>query len=78
MKNPETFIDINDQAVQAYNRAKTSLSILEEDGEGAVREYFQQFNEQDRASIAAMMIAHARDPEGTLKRVQERARETSN
>ena len=78
MKNPETFVDIADQVVQAYNRAKTSLTILEEDGEQSVREYFQQFSEQDRASIAAMMIAHSRDPEGTLKRVQERARETAN
>ncbi len=78
MKNPETFVNVEDQVVQAYNRAKTSLAILEEDGEQSVREYFQQFSEQDRASIAAMMIAHSRDPEGTLKRVQERARETAN
>lgn len=78
MKNPETFIDIQNPVVQAYNRAVTSLSILEEDGEQAVREYFTQFSEQDRGSIAAMMIAHKRNPDDTLKRVQEIARNESN
>lgn len=78
MKNPETFIDIKNPVIQAYNRAVTSLSILEEDGEVGVREYFQQFSEQDRGSIAAMMIAHKRNPEDTLKRVQEIARNEAN
>lgn len=78
MKNPETFIDIKNPVVQAYNRAMTSLSILEEDGEAEVREYFTQFSEQDRASIAAMMIAHKRDPDATKKRILEIARNESN
>ena len=78
MKNPETFVEIKDQVVQAYNRAKTSLAILEEDGEQAVREYFLQFSDADKASIAKMMVLHARDAEGTLKLVQERVRETTN
>lgn len=78
MKNPETFIDVKNPVIQAYNRAMTSLSILEEDGESEVREYFNQFSEQDRASIAAMMIAHKRNPEATLKRVQEITRNELN
>ncbi len=78
MKNPETYIDVQDQVVQAYNRAKTALAVFEEAGQEATKEYFQQFSEQDRASISAMMIAHSRDPEGTLKRIQERVRENCN
>lgn len=78
MKNPETYVDVQDVVVQAYNRAKTALAIFQEDGEVPTKEYFQQFSEQDRASIAAMMVAHSRDPEGTLKRIQERVRESAH
>ncbi len=78
MRNPETYVDIEDQVVQAYNRAKTALAVFEEDGQAATQDYFQQFSEQDRASIAAMMIAHSRDREGTIKRIQERVRANTN
>lgn len=78
MKNPNTFHDVENPVVSAYNRAITSLSIFDEDGEEPTREYFQQFSENDRSAIAAMMIAIKRDPEATLKRVQAVISETVN
>lgn len=78
MKNAETYIDIQNPALRAYNRAVTSLTIFEEDGDQATREYFQQFSDQDRTAIAAMMIAIKRNPEETLKRVQAVAHENAH
>lgn len=78
MRNPETYVDIKDQVVQAYNRAMTAKAVYEEDGYDAATEYLVQFSMQDRASIAAMLASHARDPEDTLKRVQERVRATAH
>lgn len=69
MKKPELFNDIENPILRAYNRAVTAISIHQEEGERATRSYFENFSEQERLSVAAMLMSIQKDADETKKRV---------
>ena len=69
MKKPELFNDIENPVLRAYNRAITAVSLHQEEGADATRRYFDNFSEQERLSIASMLMSIQVDPEETKKRV---------
>jgi len=66
---PNTFNDIQDNNLRAYNRAIMTCNLLEENGEQHARKYLNQFGEKDRAAIGALLMAIKTDPEETKRRV---------
>ncbi len=69
MKKPELFNDIENPVLRAYNRAITAVSLHQEEGDAATRQYFDNFSEGDRLSIASMLMAIQVSPDETKKRV---------
>lgn len=69
MKKPELFNDIENPIVRAYNRAVTAVSIHQEEGAQATKHYFENFSEQERLSVAAMLMSIQKDADETKKRV---------
>lgn len=65
----ETFNEIEDVKLRNYNRAMMSLNLLDSNGEADVRSYFQRFNDHERLSLAAMLIAIKQDPEKVKQEV---------
>ncbi len=69
MKKPELFNDVENPILRAYNRAVTAVSIHQEEGAQATRSYFENFSENERLSVAAMLMSIQKDPNETKKRV---------
>lgn len=78
MKKPDNFNDVQHPVLRAYNRAVTALTLHQEEGEVPTRQYFDQFEEDERKAIAVMLMSIKADPEETKKRVGAVAYATSN
>lgn len=51
----DTYVDIENPLLRAYNRATNCINLLEKRGEEGVKDYFKQFNEKDQAAIYTIM-----------------------
>jgi len=57
MERVETFEDIENPALQAYNRLMVSMNLNDKLGSKTVSKYLEQFNEADRFKIFAIGAA---------------------
>lgn len=53
----ELFNDVDNKALRAYNRAVVCVNLKTDVGNEKAREYLENFDEEDRTSIAAVLMA---------------------
>lgn len=53
----ELFNDVDNKALRAYNRAVVTVNLKADVGDAKAREYLENFDEEDRTSIAAVLMA---------------------
>ena len=63
------FNDVENNTLRTYNRAQFAMNLAEDTSPDNVRDYFQQFNEQDRTAILIMLAAIRQNPEETKRQV---------
>lgn len=78
MLNAERFDDVDNPVLRAFNRTITALTIHEEDGAEATEAYLESFDDQDKKSIAIMLMSYRKDPVATKEYVRGVAYEATN
>ncbi len=71
-KSFETFDEITNDLLRAWNRAETVVNVTTKCGDKEADKYFDQFNDEDKMKIKILLMAgsvHGR--EAVLKKVQE-------
>lgn len=52
----ELFNEVESKSLRAYNRAVMTVNLKTDVSEQAAREYLQNFNDEDRKGIAAVLM----------------------